>query len=248
MTTTPNDYKRLTAHLPDPVFVPLPGYVRYPEAEMLARAEAFCAEMHRRRTTRHFSSEPVPRRLIELAMLTAGTAPSGAHRQPWRFVAIDDPAIKAKLRAATEAEELETYAHRMTDEWREALHPLGTDHVKEHMTVAPWIVVLFAEKYGLDADGRQRKNYYVDESVGIAAGLFIAAIHRMGLVTLTHTPNPMGFLRELLGRGRNEKAVIVFPVGYPAPDAKVPDLKRLPAERFIQWNVPTDRRRPNPAA
>lgn len=235
---TVDDYKQLTAHLPEPVFVPLPDYQRLPEAEMLARAEAFYAEMNRRRTTRHFARDAVPRRLIELAMLTAGTAPSGAHRQPWRFVAIDDAAIKARLREAAEAEELETYAKRMTDEWREALHPLGTDHVKEHMTDAPWIVVLFAQKYGLKPDGSHIKNYYVDESVGIAAGLFVAAIHRMGLVTLTHTPNPMGFLRDLLGRGANEKAVMVFPVGYPAPDAKVPDLQRLSAEQFIQWNVP----------
>jgi nitroreductase len=233
----PAEYKQRTAHLPEPVFVPLPDYRRYPEPEMLARAEAFYAEMNRRRTTRHFSAEPVPRRLLELAMLTAGTAPSGAHRQPWRFVAIDDAAIKARLREAAEAEELESYTHRMTDEWRQALHPLGTDHVKAHMTDAPWIVVLFAEKYGLKPDGSHRKNYYVDESVGIAAGLFIAAIHHMGLVTLTHTPNPMGFLRELLGRGKNEKAVMVFPVGYPARDAKVPDLKRLQAGEFIQWNA-----------
>jgi nitroreductase len=232
------DYKRRTAHLPAPVFVPLPGYRRYPEPEMLARAEAFHADMSRRRTTRHFATEPVPRRLIELAMLTAGTAPSGAHRQPWRFVAIDDAAVKARMRAAAEAEELKTYSERMTDEWREALHPLGTDHVKEHMTDAPWVVVLFAEKYGRRPDGTQRKNYYVDESVGIAAGLFIAAIQMMGLVTLTHTPNPMGFLRELLGRGSNERAVLVLPVGYPAADARVPDLHRLRGEQFIQWNLP----------
>jgi nitroreductase len=232
----PDDYKRLTAHLPEPVFVPLPGYRRYPEAEMVERARAFHAEMARRRTTRHFATDAVPRQLIELAMLTAGTAPSGAHRQPWRFVAIDDPDLKARLRAAAEAEELESYRHRMTPEWREALHPLGTDHVKAHMTDAPWVVVLFAEKYGLQPDGSHRKNYYVDESVGIAAGLFIAAVHHMGLVTLTHTPNPMGFLRDVLGRGTNEKAVMVFPVGYPAPDAQVPDLQRLPPERFIQWN------------
>ena len=236
--TSGTDYKQLTAHLPEPVFVPLPDYKRYSEPEMLARGEAFYAEMNRRRTTRHFSNEPVPRRLIELALLTAGTAPSGAHRQPWRFVAIDDASLKAQLRAAAEEEELKTYSGRMTDEWREALHPLGTDHVKEHMTDAPWIVVLFAEKYGLNADGSHRKNYYVDESVNIAAGFFIAAIHAMGLVTLTHTPNPMGFLRDLLGRGSNERAVLVLPVGYPAADAKVPDLQRLPAQDFIQWNAP----------
>jgi nitroreductase len=239
MTQTPSkdSYKQHTAHLPEPTFVPLPGYRRYPEPEMLERAERFYQDMTRRRTTRDFSTESVDRRLIELAILTAGTAPSGAHRQPWRFVAIDDPDIKAKLRAATEEEEYKTYSHRMTDEWREALHPLGTDHVKEHMTDAPWIVVLFAEKYGMQPDGSHRKNFYVDESVGIAAGFFIAAIHMMGLVTLTHTPNPMGFLRDLLGRGTNEKAVLVLPVGYPSANAQVPDLKRLRGDEFIQWNA-----------
>ena len=237
-------YKHFTAHLPDPVFVPLPHYRRLPPAEMLARAEAFYAEMDQRRTTRHFSSDPVPQRLIELAMRTAGTAPSGAHRQPWRFVAINDPVILARLRAAAEEEEFKTYSERMTDEWREALHPLGTDHVKQHMTDAPWTVVLFAEKYGVQPDGTHRKNYYVDESVGIAAGLFITAIHHMGLVTLTHTPNPMNFLRTLLGRGLHEKAVLLMPVGYPAANATVPDLQRLRAEAFIQWNGAT----PAPAA
>jgi iodotyrosine deiodinase len=236
MTSDHDDYKRRSAHLPEPRFVPLPGYQRLPEPDMLARAQAFYEQMARRRTTRQFSSEPVPRRLIELAILTAGTAPSGAHRQPWRFVAIDDAALKARLRAAAEQEEYKTYSERMTDEWRQALHPLGTDHVKQHMTDAPWLVVLFAQKYGLAPDGTQRKNYYVDESVGIAAGLFIAAVHAMGLVTLTHTPNPMGFLRQTLGRGVNEKPVLVLPVGYPAPDARVPDLQRLPLEAIVQWN------------
>ena len=230
-------YKALTRHLPEPRFVPLPGYTRIDEAQMLARAEAFYRAMERRRTTRQFATDPVPRRLIELAILTAGTAPSGAHRQPWRFVAIDDAGLKAKIRAAAEEEELKTYSERMTDEWREALHPLGTDHVKEHLTDAPWLVVLFAEKFGLRPDGSHRKNYYVDESVGIAAGLFIAAIHMTGLVTLTHTPNPMGFLRDLLGRGTNEKAVLLMPVGYPRPDAKVPDLQRLPLEAIAHWNA-----------
>ncbi|MCC7060820.1 MAG: nitroreductase family protein [Burkholderiaceae bacterium] len=230
-------YKALTRHLPEPRFVPLPAYTRLDEAQMLARAEAFHHTMAQRRTTRHFATDPVPRRLIELAILTAGTAPSGAHRQPWRFVAIDDAGLEAKIRAAAEEEELKTYSDRMTDEWREALHPLGTDHVKDHLSDAPWVVVLFAEKFGLRPDGSPRKNYYVDESVGIAAGLFVAAIHLMGLVTLTHTPNPMGFLRDLLGRGSNEKAVLVLPVGYPRPDAKVPDLQRLPLEAIVQWNA-----------
>ena len=233
----PFDYKALTAHLPPPCFVPLPDYQRFTPAEMLARAQAFYSDMNRRRTTRQFSAEPVPKELIELAMLTAGTAPSGAHRQPWRFVAINDASIKAQLRAAAEEEELKSYTSRMPQEWREALHPLGTDHLKEHMTDAPWIVVLFAEKYGLRPDGAHVKNYYVEESVGIAAGLFIAAIQMMGLVTLTHTPNPMAFLRDLLGRGSNEKAVLLLPVGYPAPSAQVPDLRRLEAKEFIQWNA-----------
>lgn len=229
------EYKALTRHLPAPSFVPLPHYRRLPEAEMLDRARAFHREMDERRTTRHFATDPVPRELIELAILTAGTAPSGAHRQPWRFVAIADAELKRRIRVATEEEELRTYSTRMTDEWREALHPLGTDHVKEHLTDAPWVVVLFAEKYGLRPDGSHRKNYYVDESVGIAAGLFVAAVHRMGLVTLTHTPNPMGFLRELLGRGTNEKAVLVLPVGYPRPDARVPDLQRLPLSAIADF-------------
>jgi len=231
------DYKSLTQHLPEPRFVPLPHHRRLPDAQMLERAQAFYREMDQRRTTRHFSTDPVPRELIELAILTAGTAPSGAHRQPWRFVAIADPGLKQRIRAATEAEELKTYSERMTDEWREALHPLGTDHVKEHLTDAPWVVVLFAEKYGLRADGSHRKNYYVDESVGIAAGLFITAIHRMGLVTLTHTPNPMGFLRDLLGRGSNEKAVLLLPVGHPRADAKVPDLQRLPLAAIAEFKI-----------
>ncbi|MBE7418696.1 MAG: nitroreductase family protein [Ideonella sp.] len=234
-TSPAADYKALTRHLPEPKFVPLPHYRRRPEAEMLAAARAFYAEMDQRRTTRHFATDAVPRELIELAIRTAGTAPSGAHRQPWRFVAIADAELKRRIRVATEEEEYKTYSGRMTDEWREALHPLGTDHVKEHLTDAPWVVVLFAEKYGLRADGSHRKNYYVDESVGIAAGLFIAAIHRMGLVTLTHTPNPMGFLRDLLGRGTNEKAVLVLPVGYPRADAQVPDLQRLPLEAIAQF-------------
>ena len=230
------DYKRQTAHLPEPTFVPLGQGPRPTDAQMLERAEQFHAEMSARRTTRHFARDAVPRRLIELAMRTAGTAPSGAHRQPWRFVAIDDPALKARLREAAEVEELRTYSGRMPDEWREALHPLGTDHVKQHMTDAPWIVVLFAQKYGLRADGSHIKNYYVDESVGIAAGLFITAVHHMGLVTLPHTPNPMGFLRDVLGRGTHERPVLVLPVGHPAPDARVPDLARLRGDEIIQWN------------
>jgi nitroreductase len=153
-------------------------------------------------------------------------------------VAIDDPALKARLRAAVEEEEYRTYTERMPEAWRAALRPLGTDHVKPHMTEAPWLVVLFAQRYGIGPDGAHIKNYYVEESVGIAAGLFIAAIHAMGLATLPHTPSPMGFLRTALGRGAHEKPFLLMPVGHPAADARVPDLRRLPADTIIQWNAP----------
>lgn len=221
-----------------PRFVPLAGRTNRDDGDMLARAEAFHAEMRTRRSVRQFSSRPVPRRLIELAIMTAASAPSGANRQPWRFVAIDDPALKARLRVAVEAEEYRTYTQRMPEEWRAALRPIGTDHIKPHLTDAPWLVVLFAQKFGIGPDGAQIKNYYVDESVGIAAGLFIAAIHAMGLATLPHTPSPMGFLRTALGRGAHEKPMLLMPVGHPAPEARVPDLRRLPAQTIIQWNAP----------
>ena len=223
-------------HLPAPQYVPL-EFNRLPEAQMLERAEAFHSEMARRRSTRFFSSEPVPKRLIELAVATASTAPSGAHMQPWTFVAIDDGALKARIREAAEAEELETYRRRMSDEWREALAPLGTDHVKAHITDAAWVVVLFKQKYGVNPDGSHRKHYYVTESVGIAAGVFVAALHHMGLATLTHTPNPMRFLAELLNRPANEEAMLLFPVGYPSAAAVVPDLRRKGLEEVVQWNA-----------
>ena len=221
--------------LPDAIFEPL-DFTRLPEAEMVERARAFYQEMNRRRTTRHFAPDPVPRELIELAIRTAGTAPSGAHHQPWRFVAIDDPMLKREIREAAEAEELKTYQERMSDEWRLALARLGTDHVKEHLTDAPWVVVLFKESYGLRPDGTRYKNYYVDESVGIAAGMFITAVHHLGLCTLTHTPTPMKFLGTLIRRPPNEHAVLVLPVGYPAAGARVPHLGRKPLADIIQWN------------
>lgn len=209
---------------------------RLPEAEMLRRALDFQAEMERRRSVRFFSPDPVPRELIEIAIRTASTAPSGAHRQPWRFVVVGDPALKREIRAAAEAEEYESYVGgRMPEEWLEALAPLGTNWEKPFLETAPWIVVVFEELYGLDADGRKRKNYYPKESVGIACGLFIAALHHMGLTTLTHTPSPMAFLSRLLGRPANEKPFILFPVGYPAPDAEVPDLWRKGLEEISVW-------------
>lgn len=219
-----------------PRFVPL-AFERLPAPEMLARGRAFLADMGRRRTTRHFSAEPVPRELIELAVRTAGTGPSGAHQQPWTFVVVDDPALKARIRAAAEAEERLNYAGRMPPDWIEALSPLGTDAIKAHLTVAPYVVVLFEQRYGFRPDGTKRPHYYVQESCGIAAGLFIAAVHRMGLVTLTHTPSPMGFLSDVLGRPANERPYLVMPVGYPAANAQVPDLVRKPLEAICAWNA-----------
>jgi iodotyrosine deiodinase len=221
--------------LPAPKYVPF-KFERRSESDMLERAASFYALMNSRRSVRFFSNDPVPKRLIELAMLTAGTAPSGAHMEPWTFVAIEDTALKARIRAAAESEELETYSRRLSDEWRGALAPLGTDHVKEHLTDAPWVVVLFKQKYGINPDGSHRKHYYVTESVGIAAGLFVAALQQMGLATLTHTPNPMRFLADILGRPKNEEAMLLFPVGYPSTDAVVPDLQRKKPEDIVQWN------------
>jgi len=191
--------------------------------------------MQRRRTTRHFSTEAVPRELIEYAVRTAGTSPSGAHQQPWTFVAVSSPVLKAEIRRAAEEEERAFYAERATPEWLEALAPLGTDQRKPHLTDAPWIVVLFRQSYGLKPNKERRTYYYTQESCGIAAGFFIAAIHAMGLVTLTHTPSPMAFLGELLERPTNERAMLVMPVGYPAGDAKVPDLMRKPLEEIVVW-------------
>ena len=219
---------------PDSPFVPL-DFTRRPPDEVVARAAAFYEEMNRRRTTRHFSTEPVPRAAIEYAIRVAGTAPSGAHQQPWTFVAVSDPEVKRRMREAAEREEHANYHGRMPGEWLEALAPLGTDEHKPHLTDAPWVVVLFRQTHGLRPDGSKRTYYYTQESVGIAAGLFIAAVHHMGLVTLTHTPNPMGFLGELLERPPNEKAFLVMPVGYPARDARVPDLRRRTLDEIAVW-------------
>lgn len=210
-------------------FEPLP-HERLSHEQSAQRAAEFAAHMDRRRTTRHFSPEPVPRAWIEQAIRAAGTSPSGAHQQPWTFVAVSDPDLKQRMRDAAEAEEREFYARRITPEWRAALEPLGTDDVKTHLTDAPWVVVLFRHSHGVDANGAKRTYYYTQESCGIAAGFFIAAVHTMGLVTLTHTPSPMGFLGELLERPAHEKAFLVMPVGYPAPDAQVPALTRKPLE------------------
>ena len=206
-------------------FIPL-DWSRLPEQEMEERANALFQQMNSRRTTRHFSKEMVPRELIEKAIMCGSTAPSGAHLQPWIFVAVSNSEIKSKMREAAELEEQKTYTDRMPEAWQEVLQPLGTDSVKEHMTDAPWLVVLFRQSKRVRANGEQGPTYYSTESCGIAAGMFIHAIHNMGLVTLTHTPSPMGFLREILDRPNHEHPMLVMPVGYPADDAMVPDLSR----------------------
>ncbi|MEK7317012.1 MAG: nitroreductase family protein [Candidatus Eisenbacteria bacterium] len=203
---------------------------------MASRAEAFYEQIRSRRSVRTFSADPVPRACIEFAIRAAGTAPSGAHRQPWRFVAVSNPEVKRSIRAAAEEEERISYeGGRMPEEWLEALAPLGTDWRKGYLESAPWLVVCFRETYGLREDGTKVTNYYISESVGIACGFFIAAIHSMGLATLTHTPSPMGFLCELLAVPENWKPFILFPIGHPAADATVPDLTRKELAAISRW-------------
>ena len=194
---------------------------------MLERGRRFQREMDGRRSVRMFSVDPVPRELIELAIMTGSSAPSGAHHQPWTFVAVGDPDVKRQIRIAAEAEERQSYeGGRMPAEWLTALAPLGTDWRKPFLETAPWIVVLFEQVHGRFPDGSNRKHYYARESVGIACGLFVAAIHQMGLVTLTHTPSPMGFLTTILQRPTHERPFVLLPVGYPADGCVVPDLRR----------------------
>ena len=194
--------------------------------EMQYRSEQLLHLMQKRRTTRHFSTKDVPKELIERAIMCAGTAPSGAHLQPWTFVAISSQSLKQKIRDAAEEEERKTYSQRMPDAWKEVLDPLGTDAIKEHLTDAPWVIVLFRQSKRIRENGEWGPTYYSTESCGIAAGLFIHAIHNMGLVTLTHTPSPMGFLRDILERPVHEHAMLVLPVGYPSEKAMVPDIDR----------------------
>jgi iodotyrosine deiodinase len=200
-------------------------------------ARSIYEEMDHRRSIRHFSSRAVPREMIELAVAAASTAPSGANKQPWTFVVTSDPPVKARIREAAEQEERLNYeGGRLPPHWRADLEPLGTDWHKPFLEEAPWLVVVFEQRYGLDADGGRHHHYYVKESVGIACGLFIDAIHRMGLVTLTHTPSPMAFLRALLGRPENERPFILFPIGYPADGCRVPDLTRKPlGDVFVEF-------------
>ena len=202
--------------------VPLPSREPLNDATMVATAKAHRAALASRRSTRDFSDRPVPRTVIEHCVATAASAPSGANQQPWHFVAITDSRAKARIREAAEAEERAFYAGGGGDEWLRALEPIGTGADKPHLTTAPWLIVVFAERYGTNADGSRRKNYYVNESVGIATGFLIAALHGCGLASLTHTPNPMGFLNELCGRPANEKPVMILAVGHPAEGATHP--------------------------
>lgn len=207
---------------------------RIPSDEGIERGRRFMSTMDARRSVRMFCDAPVPREMIELAVATANTAPSGAHQQPWTFVALSDPVIKGRIRIAAEEEERENYeGGRLPPAWREAIAPLGTDADKGFLETVPWIVVAFAQKSTPMPDGSLRKNYYVNESVGIACGLFIASLHQMGLATLTHTPNPMAFLTEILGRPATERPYILFPVGYPAESCTVPDLERKPLDQAL---------------
>ncbi len=207
-------------------------FTRLEPSLMQSRAKHFALQMQQRRSVRFYANEDVPRELIELAIQTASTAPSGAHKQPWTFVAIRNQNLKEKIREAVEAEELETYTKRMPQEWRAALEPIGTDYIKEHITDAPWIVILFKQKTGLNGE----KHYYVTESASIAAGFFIAALHNMGLATLTHTPNPMKILAQLLERPSNEEAMLLFPIGYPRTDCLVPNLTRKLLEQVAVFH------------
>src|ERR671918_1753289 len=209
----------------EPRFVPL-DFERLPEAEQLSRSRAFLKGMRRRRTLRPFSSEPVPFELVENAIATAATAPSGAHQQPWTFVVVSDPELKRRVRRAAEEEERRSYESRMPDEWLEALRPLGTDWREPHPEGGPYFVVVFEQAYGVAADGSKLKHYYVRESVGIAVGFLLASLHAAGLATLTHTPSPMAFLRDILDRPVNERPYVLIPVGYPADGCTVPDLER----------------------
>lgn len=207
---------------------------RIPHDEALALGQDFLATMGSRRSVRAFSPDPVSREFIDVAVATANTAPSGAHQQPWTFVATSDADVKHRIRLAAEAEERENYeGGRLPESWRQALEPLGTTSDKSYLDIVPWIVVVFAQKSTPMPDGTLRKNYYVNESVGIACGLFIASLHTMGLATLTHTPNPMGFLTDILGRPATERPYILFPVGYPSADCEVPDLERKPLDQAL---------------
>ena len=218
--------------MPRAEFVPLDTFQELPVEQMRASAAAFLETMQRWRTVRDFSDRPVPRDVIEPCLLAAGTAPNGANRQPWRFVVVGDPEIKSKIRAEAEIEEQAFYNGKAPQEWLDALEHLGTDEHKPFLEKAPWLIVIFAESYEMMDDGTKAKNYYVSESVGIATGMLITALHHAGLVTLTHTPSPMKFLNGLLGRPDNERPFLILVAGYPEEDATVPDISKKPIDEI----------------
>jgi len=215
--------------------IPLPEYREYSVEEMRRRANDFYADIKRRRTVREFSDRPVPRDIIDTALRAAGTAPSGANLQPWHFAVVSGPDTKKKIRQAAEAEEREFYAHRASAEWLAALAPLGTDDQKPFLEKAPYLIAVFLQKFGELPDGRKVKHYYPAESTGLATGILITALHTAGLATLTHTPSPMKFLNEILGRPKSERPFLLLVVGYPADDARVPDIERKSLEEFTSF-------------
>jgi len=225
LTTSNNDYPT----------IPLDKYREYPIEEMRDRLEAFYADIDCRRTVRDFSDRPVPRDIIETALKAANTAPSGANLQPWHFAVVSGPATKRKIREAAEAEEREFYDHRASEEWLAALAPLGTDDEKPFLETAPYLIAVFLQKFGELPDGRKVKHYYPAESTGLATGILITALHRAGLATLTHTPSPMKFLNEILGRPKSERPFLLLVAGYPADDAEVPDIQRKALDEFTSW-------------
>lgn len=218
-----------------PQFIPLTSFHRFPEAEMEARAATFYEELARRKTIREFSSQPVPRKVIEQCLLAAGTAPSGANHQPWHFAVISDPERKKKIRKEAEIEEREFYERRAPQEWKDALAPLGTDSNKPFLEEAPYLIAIFGQKNTPMEDGSSVKNYYVPESVSIATGFLIAALHHAGLATLTHTPSPMGFLNQLCERPENEKPYILLVVGYPAEHCMIPNIRKKPLSEIASF-------------
>lgn len=221
--------------MPKAAFLPLSAYIEYPLEEMKQRAASFRSDMQRRRSVRHFSDRPVPRPIIEDCLLTAGTAPNGANLQPWHFVVVSDPQVKRQIRVAAEQEEAEFYHRRAPQEWLDALAPLGTDEQKPFLETAPYLIVIFGKNHSELADGRRVKNYYVSESVGIATGFLITAIHNAGLVSLTHTPSPMGFLNSILNIPPDSKPFLLLVVGYPAEDARVPVISKKPLEEIASF-------------
>ena len=215
--------------------IPNSGYREYTQSEMLQRSKEFLSDVSRRRTVRHFSDRAVPRAIIENCALAALTAPSGANMQPWHFVVVTDPKLKAEIRVAAEREEREFYHSRAPKEWLDALAPLGTDENKPYLETAPYLIVVFQQLHGVSAAGNTVKHYYATESVGLAAGMLITAVHNAGLASLTHTPSPMGFLNTVLKRPAHEKAFLILVVGYPSDDALVPAITKRPPEESISW-------------